>query len=174
MDNGFTRHKGAYLAEGVLFLILGILAITLPNFFSFAVELLIGWLFLFSGIFQGFRAFSTRHIPGFWVSLISAIFYIVAGALLLLFPLKGILTLTFILSLFFFLEGIAQITFALTLRPARNWGWLVLNGALALAIAFIIWSGWPKDVTWVLGLLVGINLLFYGLSRIFLASSQEG
>jgi uncharacterized membrane protein HdeD (DUF308 family) len=95
-----------------------------------------------------------------------------AGAFLLFYPLKGVLTLTFLLALFYFIEGIAQILFASVIRPLKNWGWLVVNGILALAIAFIIWSGWPETSLWVLGLLIGINLIFYGFSRIFLATNR--
>lgn len=172
MQSEIKKHKGLFLAEGILFLLLGILAIALPGLFTLAFELLIGWLFIFSGIVQGVRSFKAKEVPGFWVSIISSVLYIVAGCFLLFYPLKGVITLTFILTLFFFLEGIAQIVFAITLRPIRSWGWLVLNGILAMAIAFIIWSGWPGTVTWVLGLLVGINLLFYGFSRLFIATSN--
>lgn len=171
MEREIQKHRGIFLAEGIIFLLLGILAIALPGLFTLAFELMIGWLFIFSGIIQAIRSFKAKEVPGFWVSIISSALYIVAGVFLLIYPLKGVVTLTFILTLFFFLEGIAQIVFAITLRPVRSWGWLVLNGILALAIAFIIWSGWPGSATWVLGLLVGINLLFYGFSRIFLATA---
>lgn len=171
MERDIQRHKGLFIAEGILFLVLGMLAIALPGLFTLGVELMIGWLFVFAGIVQGVRSFKAREVPGFWVSIISSLLYLAAGIFLLAYPLQGVITLTFILTLFFFLEGIAQIVFAVTLRPIRNWGWLVLNGILALAIAFIIWSGWPGTIAWVLGLLVGINLLFYGFSRLFLASA---
>ncbi|MDB2614154.1 HdeD family acid-resistance protein [Chlamydiales bacterium] len=173
MQGSVNKHKGMFLFEGVLFIILGVLALVLPGLFTIAAELLIGWLFLFGGVFQAIRSFKTKEISGFWVSLISSALYIIAGLLLLFYPLKGILTLTFLLAYFFFLEGIAQIVFAVAMHPAKSWGWLLISGILAIAMAFIIWSGWPGSSVWVLGILVGINLLFYGFSQVFIASSRD-
>jgi uncharacterized membrane protein HdeD (DUF308 family) len=67
------------------------------------------------------------------------------------------------------LEGTAKIVMGFQLRTANNGGWLILSGILSLMMATIIWSGWPSTAFWVLGLLVGINLLFFGLSLTFLA-----
>ena len=166
-----SKFKHLFLAEGIIFVILGFLAILAPFFFTLAFELMIGWLFIIAGFAQGYRAFTSRSTPGFWWSLVSAVLYIVAGFLLLFYPLRGILTLTFLLALFYFLEGIAQIVYSLFIKNVHNWGWMLTCGILSLIIAFIIWSGWPTTALWVLGLLIGINLLFYGFSRIFLSSA---
>lgn len=166
------NHKTLFIVEGILFIILGALAIILPGLFTLAFELMLGWIFVFGGLIQGYRSLQSKESPGWIVSLISSLLYVVVGALLLFYPLKGVITLTFLLALFFFLEGIAQIVFAISVKPMKNWGWLILNGILALIIAFIIWSGWPGTVVWVLGLLVGINFLFYGFSRLFIANSK--
>jgi uncharacterized membrane protein HdeD (DUF308 family) len=64
---------------------------------------------------------------------------------------------------------IAKIILGVQLRPDRTWGWFILNGILALIMAFIIWAGWPGTAFWVLGLLVGINMIFFGISLIFLS-----
>jgi len=59
------------------------------------------------------------------------------------------------------------------LKAAHPAAQLIVNGILALIIAFIIWSGWPQTSYWVIGLLVGINLLFYGITRILIATSHK-
>ncbi len=168
------EHRGLLLFEGIVFLILGILAICLPGIFTLGFELLIGWLFLIGGVIQLVRTFQTKSIPNFVWTILSAIVYLVVGGLLLWYPLRGVLTLTFLLALFFLIQGIFQIISSFTLRPMRNWGWTLFSGIVSVIIAAIIWSGWPGTAVWVLGLLVGINLLFAGLSMILLSTAKEG
>lgn len=168
-----SKNRNIFFAEGILFVILGTLAIILPGMSTLGVELLIGWLFLFGGIIQGVRAFKAYEQRGFWPSLLGSVVSIIVGVLLLLYPLTGILTLTLLLIVFFLLEGIAKIAFSLQMRPAARWGWLFFSGVLALLMAAIIWSGWPLTAAWVIGLLVGINMLFFGFSLITLAWSSH-
>lgn len=168
----YNKEKTIFTLEGVLFILLGVCAIVLPGLFTLAFELLLGWLFIIGAVMQAVRAYQTRHRPGLWVTLLSACFYAVVGVLLVAYPLQGILTLTFLLAFFFFVEGIVQILFATTMRPLKQWGWLLLNGVLALVLALIIWSGWPGTSFWVLGLLAGVNFLFYGFSKLFIASNM--
>lgn len=163
------NHRYLLLFEGIIFTLLGILAVALPGISTLSSELFIGWLLIFAGIVQLFRTIKARHAPGFIGSLLTGILYFIFGLLLILFPIAGIFSLTVLLTIFFIAEGIAKIILGLQLRPFRRWGWFLLNGLLALVIAYIIWSGWPGTAFWVLGLLVGINMIFFGISLMFLA-----
>lgn len=157
------------IVEGVIFTILGFLAVALPGISTLSVELFIGWLLVFAGAVQLFRTLKAgRQATGFVGTLLTSILYIIFGILLLVFPVQGILSLTFLLSLFFIVEGIAKIVLGFQLRPVPRWGWFILNGILALIMAFIILVGWPGTAFWILGLLVGINMIFFGISLIFL------
>lgn len=169
METEKRWYRRSLFIEGVAFLLLGLVGVFTPVLLTFAIELLIGSLFLVGGIFQGWRAFTAKKLPGFWPSILSAILYVVVGGFLLFYPIKGVVTLTFLLAFFFFLEGIFQIAFASVLRTTQSWIWVLINGILALILAALIWSGWPGTSFWVIGLLVGINLIFYGSSRIFLS-----
>src|SRR6185312_17056078 len=99
--------------------------------------------------------------PGFWWSLISAALAIVAGAVLLMRPAQGILTLTIVVGAYFLAEGVATIMYALEHRRelSERWGWLMVSGVMDLIIAFIIVAGLPDSAQWAIGLLVGINLV---------------
>lgn len=163
------NHRNLLLFEGVIFVILGFLAVALPGISTLSAELFIGWLLVFGGAVQLYRAIQGRHAPGFIGSLLTSLLYLIFGILLVLYPVAGIFSLTILLIIFFIAEGIAKIILGLQLRPFRRWGWFLLNGVLALIMAFIIWAGWPGTAFWVLGLLVGINMIFFGLSLIFLA-----
>ena len=162
------QNRSLVLFEGIALIILGLLAIGLPVLFTFGVEQFLGWLFLFSGIIQVFRAIKTRQSEGFWASLAAGILAIVVGGLLLANPTTGVFSLTILLTISFFLEGVIKTALAFSLRDFPNWGWMLVSGLLAFAMAAIIYAGWPGTAMWVLGLLVGINLLFYGYSLLIL------
>lgn len=165
----FQNHRYLLLIEGVIFTLLGLIAVALPGISTLSTELFIGWLLIFGGAVQLYRSLKSRHAPGFIGSLISSILYLVFGVLLIAFPIAGVFSITILLTFFFIAEGIAKIILGFQLRPFRQWGWFILNGLLALIMAYIIWSGWPGSAFWVLGLLVGINMIFFGISLMFLA-----
>ncbi len=162
-------HRYLLLFEGIIFTLLGFIAVALPGISTLSTELFIGWLLIFAGVVQLYRTIKTRQAPGFIGSLLTSLLYVIFGILLISFPIAGIFSLTVILTIFFIAEGLAKIILGFQLRPFRRWGWFLLNGVLALIIAYIIWSGWPGTAFWVLGLLVGINMIFFGMSLIFLA-----
>lgn len=170
--NTIHEHKTLFVLEGIAIVILGMLAIALPVLFTVGIELLIGSIFFIGGIFQLIRTFKARHIPGFVLALLTAIVYLAIGILLISHPMSGVLTLTMLLTMFFVLEGIAKIVWGFKLKPLTGWGWLVFSGLLALAMAAIIIAGWPGTALWVMGLLVGIDLIFFGFSLITLALAE--
>lgn len=169
--NAIHEHWVLFLVEGIVLVILGALAILVPPLATITVTILIGWLFLISGAVGLFTTFWMRHAPGFWWSLLSALIAIFAGFLLLVWPLTGALSLTFVLTAFFIIEGIASIMYAIEHRNqlSGRWGWMLLNGIIDLILAALIITGLPGSVAWALGLLVGIDLLFGGAALIGMA-----
>ncbi len=165
------EHWGLFLAEGIILVILGIAAIALPPIATLAFTIIIGWVFLISGVVGLFTTFWARHVPGFWWSLISAIIGIAAGVVLLLWPITGTLSLTLVLIAFFFIEGIVSIMYAIEHRNqlTGRWGWMLVSGIIDLILAGIIFAGLPETAVWALGLLVGINMLFGGAALIAMA-----
>jgi len=165
------EHWVLFLVEGIILVILGLLAIAIPPIATFAVAILIGMLFLLSGIVGLITTFWMRNAPGFGWSLVSAILGIVAGLVLLISPATGALSLTLILILFFTIEGVASIMFALDHKRelSGRWGWMLASGIVDLILAVIILVGLPGTAAWALGLLVGINMVFGGSALIAMA-----
>jgi uncharacterized membrane protein HdeD (DUF308 family) len=163
-----SEHWKLFLVEGILLVVLGLLAVAVPVIAGLTV---FGWLFLISGIVGVFTTFAMRHAPGFWWSLLSAVLGIVVGCWLLAQPGLGLVSLTYLLIAFFIIEGIATIMFALDHRRALSgrWGWMLVSGIVDLFLAAIILAGLPGAVEWALGLIVGINMLFGGASMIGMA-----
>jgi len=95
----------------------------------------------------------------------------VAGLVLLFYPLQGLITLTFVLTAFFVVDGLFMAGFALAHRRelSGRWEWMLFNGIIDLVLAGIIISGMPGTFAWALGLIVGIDLLFGGVSLVMMA-----
>jgi uncharacterized membrane protein HdeD (DUF308 family) len=164
-------HWKLFLIEGVVLVILGLLAVAVPIVAGLAVAILFGWLFLISGIVGLVTTIAMRRAPGFWWSLLSAVLGIVVGGWLLVQPALGLVSLTYLLIAFFIVEGIATIMFALEHKGALSgrWGWMLVSGIVDLFLAAVILVGLPGAVAWALGLIVGINMAFGGASMIAMA-----
>jgi len=159
------------LIEGIVLVLLGAAAIVIPPIATLAIELIVGWLFLISGIVGLVMTFVMRQAPGFWWSLFSAILAIAAGVVLLGWPASGVVSLTLLLIVFFIMEGVATIMYALDHKRelSGRWGFVLASGIVDLVLAAIIFAGLPGTAAWAIGLLVGINMLFGGAALIGLA-----
>jgi uncharacterized membrane protein HdeD (DUF308 family) len=173
--NAIHEHWKMFLIEGIILLILGIIAIVVPQIATLAITIMIGWLFLITGVVGLITTFYMRGMPGFWWSLLSAIVSIAAGVVLLGWPGNGVLSLTFVLIAFFILEGIATIMYAIDHRGqlSSRWGWMLVSGIIDLILAGIIFAGLPGTAAWAIGLLVGINLVFGGTAIIGMAIAAK-
>ena len=173
--NRFRRaahdHWVLFLVEGVVLVVLGATAIVIPVIATLAATVVLGWLFLVSGIMGLVSTFWMRQAPGFWWALISAVLGIVVGALLLASPLRGAVTLTIVLVAFFIIEGVASIMFALEHKRqlSGRWGWMLVSGIIDLVLGAMIFAGLPSTAAWAIGLLVGINMVFGGTALVAMA-----
>ena len=168
-------HWKLYLIEGIVLVVLGFLAIAIPPVATLAITILVGWLFLVSGVMGLITTFWMRSAPGFWWALISALLGIVVGVLLLARPLTGALSLTVLLVAFFIVEGAVSIMFAFDHKRelSGQWGWMLVSGVIDLVLAAFIFAGLPSTAAWAIGLLVGINMVFGGAALIAMALSAR-
>ena len=164
-------HWVLFLIEGIVLLILGLFAFVIPPLATLGVTIVIGWLFLISGIMGLITSFGARKAPGFWWSLISAVLGIGAGLILLVMPLSGAISLTLVLIVFFLIEGIASIMYSLEHRQLflGRWGWMFISGIVDLILAGLIFTGLPGSAVFAPGLLVGVNMIFGGSALVAIA-----
>jgi uncharacterized membrane protein HdeD (DUF308 family) len=162
------EHWLKFVIEGVVLLVLGMLAIVVPPLATLGITIFIGWLLLVSGVVGLFMTFATRGLPGFWWSLVSGLLGVVAGLVLLAWPVSGAVSLTLVLTAFFIVEGVASIMYALDHKRqlSGRWGLMLLSGVIDLVLAAVILAGLPGTALWALGVLVGINMVFGGVSLI--------
>jgi len=166
MQHYLQTHWQLFLAEGIFFIFLGLCAIVIPQVFTVATVIFLGWILLFGGIVQVGRSFMFSSMPGFGWWLFMGILQIIVGYLFITRPVAGAVTLTMLLTVFFALEGIAKISIALMMRPLANWGLILFSGLTALIFALVILISWSESAQWLLGLFLGINMLFLGWSMV--------
>jgi uncharacterized membrane protein HdeD (DUF308 family) len=171
MSAAVHEHWKAFLIEGIVLVVLGLAAMIAPLIASLAFTIFLGWMFLISGAAGLAMTFWARQMPGFWWSLISAALAVGAGIILLTRPAQGVLTLTIVIGAYFLAEGVATIMYALEHRRelSERWSWMAFSGVLDILIAFMIITGLPGSAEWAIGLLIGINMLFGGVSLIGVA-----
>jgi uncharacterized membrane protein HdeD (DUF308 family) len=164
VKNAFSLHWKLFLFQGVVMIILGVLAVCAPVLATLAVDIYIGWLLLISGAIGLIALISTHHVHAFVWSLLTAALSIAVGVLLVMRPVQGAISLTVVLTAFFIIEGIFQTAVAIASRQvmAGTWVWMLLSGLSDLVLAAIIIMGWPGTAVWALGLLVGVNLVMSG------------
>jgi len=164
-------HWRFFLVEGIVLVLLGAAAIAVPPLAGLAATIILGWVFLIAGIVGFVATLAERHAPGFGWSLLSALVALIAGGVLLWDPLRGLVTLTYVLIAFFIVDGIVVIALAIEHRRelSGQWEWMLANGVIDLILALVIILGLPGTIAWALGLLVGIDLLGGGASLVAMA-----
>ncbi|MDB2414815.1 DUF308 domain-containing protein [Rickettsiales bacterium] len=163
-----NQYKNWYKFQGIVFIIAGILAIILPSATAIGFSFLIGALLIISGFIQAVACFRTKS---HWWSTISALLSLIIGLLMIFNPVAGTVALATILAVFLLLEGIIEIILSFQFRSVKNWDWLLLSGLVSLILAYIVFSGWPGASLILLGIIIGINLLLYGIALFVIARS---
>jgi uncharacterized membrane protein HdeD (DUF308 family) len=161
------------IALSVLLIIAGLFAILIPWLSGIAITLFFGWAMIFSGVTHFIFAFKTHTTGGLiWELLIGAV-YVFTGVYLILHPIDALFVLTLILACYLFFEGIVEVIQYFQLRPRHGAGWLLVDGVITLILAIMIWRAWPASSVWVVGTLVGISMIFSGLSRLMLSLAAK-
>lgn len=167
---GDVRKAGGWsMVWGIVMLICGVLAIALPLASSIGIVIVLAWLILLAGISHLIFAFQSHSIGGFFWKLLLALIYGCAGFYMLMNPVLGVLSLTLLLAVFLLFEGILEIVLYLNLRAVANSGWVLFDGIVTLILGFLIWRQWPSSSAWIIGTLLGISLIFSGISRLMLS-----
>ena len=157
------------LLIGVLLIVLGLVAIAQPAVSTIFAETWFALILVSAGAAKLTYAFQTRNSGGFVWKLLLSILYIAIGVMLFVSPLKGVLTLTLLLGSFLLTEGVFNLILAFRLRGQQNWTWVLVDGIITLLLGGMIWFQWPFNAPWLIGTLVGVSVLFTGISRVMLS-----
>ena len=163
------RTVGWSIFLSILLILAGFCTLLIPYMGGIGITIFVGWAMIISGITHLVFAWKT-HTTGIklWELLVGLV-YLVAGVYLILHPQEGLASLTLLLAFYLFFEGIFEIVNFFQVRPRNGAGWLLFDGLITLALAWMIWRSWPSSSGWAIGTLVGISMLFSGFSRLMLS-----
>jgi uncharacterized membrane protein HdeD (DUF308 family) len=167
------KNQHWLMVAGVLAVIGGAIAIVVPAVASVTVAIFIGWMLVFASIFLFIDAFAVRELGRVVLHGLLALLALAAGLSLLLAPLKGTYTLTVLLVLWFAMTGVVRIGVAVAERGLPGAGLTAFNGVVTLILAVLIGASLPESSDWAIGLLVGIDFLFFGFSAISAATALK-
>jgi len=163
------KGVNAPLWIGALLIVLGIVAIAQPAISTIFAETWIALILISAGAAKLVYAFQTRDEGGFIWKVLLSVLYLGTGVMLFFNPLTGVLTLTLLLGSYLLTEGVFELILAFRLRPQQNWTWALTNGITTLLLGGLVWFQWPFDAPWLIGTLVGVSILFTGVSRVMLS-----
>ena len=168
LRHDLTALRGNWLwfvLLGVALIVLGFIALGSVVIATLATALAIGALLVVGGVAEVIGAFWSRGWSGFFLHLLSGLLSLVVGVLFLRAPVDAVLALTLLLACLLMVGGIFKVVAALSYRFGA-WGWPLVSGAIDVILGVLIWQGWPASALWVIGLFVGISLVFRGFNWI--------
>lgn len=169
MREAVRRRAFWYQLEGLVLIGTGLVSIVYPFFSSIAVVVLIGWLLIVAGLAHTLNAVGTRYVPHFWLELAAGLLAMLIGMVFLRNPANGLMTMAMLLVVFFLVEGMSRTVFALTIRPFPNWLWVLASGLLGIALSLALVVSLPIMAPWLIGTLLGVELLAVGSAMAYLA-----
>jgi uncharacterized membrane protein HdeD (DUF308 family) len=157
-----------FLLLGLVSIFVGLVAIGSTFVATLASVVVFGVLLLAAGITEVIHAVMVRNLRGFALHLLGAALYLLVGLFMLEDPVRAAAVLTLLLSAYLLVGGVLRIVFALAVQFV-SWPWVLVNGVVDVVLGVLIWREWPGSSLWVIGLFVGIDLLFNGWSWVILA-----
>ena len=157
------------LVQGSVMVLAGVLALIFPAFMSTSLLVLLGWLLILSGIVQVISLFGATQVPYFWMQIITIALEVLVGYLLVSNPGAGLVTVTFLMLVLFLVGGIARVVFALMIRPMQDWLWVLASGVVAIVCALVLFGSLPEAASWLLAVLLGIELIAVGGAQVYMA-----
>jgi len=162
------KEAGWLIAEGFALCLLGLIATAYAVSTTFVSMYFLGALLLVGAVAQIALAFSSRKGHGFWGPLLAGIFYGISGFLIARNPALSAASLTFLLAPLFMVVGVQRAVASIAIRYPQ-WGWSFASGVITFLAGVGIWNQWPASGLWLVGTIVGIEMMFVGAATIALA-----
>ncbi len=153
----------------VLMISAGLVAIALPMVAGVTVTAFVGWLLFSSGVLHLVFAWRGSSAGSVVWEIVLGIAYGSIGLYLISNPASGLASLTLAIGLYLFFEAVLESMLSFQLRPAPGAGWLLVDGIVTFLLSMMILTTWPSSAAWVVGTLVGISMLFSGMSRLMIS-----
>ncbi len=162
------QHWWWFFSLGVLLLLCGALAIIFPAAGSLAAVTVLAVVLLVAGLATIIGSFWAGRWGGFLVQMLVGIIYVAASFAMTKDPLLSVALITAFVAITFMVIGVFRILATLTIRYPQ-WGWSLLNGCITLLLGLVILRDFREGDWWIIGLLVGIEMIFSGVTWIMLS-----
>jgi uncharacterized membrane protein HdeD (DUF308 family) len=164
------KHWRWFLALGVAMVVLGLIAVSYSCIVTVTVAAtwLFGFFLLASGLGEVIHSFWVGRWSGTLLHLLVGLLYVLVGFMIIDQPENAAVQLTLLIAIFLMVTGIFRVVFAVSERFAGS-GWVLLNGGVTFILGLMIYKQWPASSLWVIGLFIGIDLIFNGVSWVMLA-----
>ena len=164
-----SRNWGWILALGIVFIILGMIGLSMLFALTMASVFFFGILILVGGVVQLVDAVKCKGWKGILWHLLMAILYIVCGVVVIVNPVGASMILTMMLAGVLIAVGLVRIGMAIQMRKHGSWVWPLLGGIVTILLGVMILGQWPISGLWVIGLFVAVELIVNGWSYLFVA-----
>lgn len=166
-----AKSKKRFYWVGGIMLVIGFLSLAMPMLASFAIETMVGFFLLAVGFGNAFGAYSALRIGDSpWQQAFMAFISIAAGVIFLIHPVAGVMTLSILLAAYFLIDGVTKIVEYFRVKSIGGSLWIMLSGILGIILAFMMWQNVFTGAA-VIGIILGINLIFSGMSLSCLAAA---
>jgi uncharacterized membrane protein HdeD (DUF308 family) len=154
---------GWIVALGVVYLVAGFIALGSVLTATVVSVFLVGIMMIIAGVAEVINAFEVRGWGKVLLWLLLGALYIIAGLVTFRNPLLAAAVLTLILGVALVASGIMRIILAFSVQREAPWIWVLLSGAITLLLGALILARWPISSLYILGLFLGIDLIFAGI-----------
>jgi uncharacterized membrane protein HdeD (DUF308 family) len=166
-DTAPLRAKwGWIVALGVVYLVAGFIALGSVAMATVASVFVVGVMMIVAGVAEVISAFQIKSWGRFLLWVLLGLLYVVAGFVTFQNPLLAAVLLTLILGASLVASGIMRIILAFSMKRETPWIWVALSGVITLLLGVLILARWPVSSLYILGLFLGIDLIFAGASWI--------
>jgi uncharacterized membrane protein HdeD (DUF308 family) len=168
--SAYSKHWGWFMIWGLVMAALGVFAISATVLTTLITVIMLGILLLVGGavvIIDAFTFWRGKN-KGFFLHVLMGIVYLLAGAILIKNPIEGSISITLFLGIFYIILGVSRIAYSLSMRML-SWGWSLFNGIITLLLGILIIANWPASSLFIIGLFVGIDLIFCGWAYFMVA-----
>lgn len=162
------EHRAWFSIWGLVLIVLGWIALGSSLVATLVSVIFLGWILIIGGLAAIIHGLMRRQWQGFFLNLLAGLLYAVAGLLMVTHPAMAAVTLTLLIAMLLIVAGTFRLFVAFSL-PLHHRAWLVVNGIVAIVLGALIWSSWPVSGLWVIGLFIGIDLIFDGWIEVMLA-----
>jgi len=171
LSQDISKKAGWSLFTGFLTAAIGVVMIIYPLATATVSTMFFGWALIIACGAQTVFAFTSDTAGNFFVKLLLGILYGFTGLALVAFPPAGVLTLTWVLAVMLLAEAIIEMVLAFSLPAAAGRGWFVASSLASALLGILIIAQWPASAVWTIGTILGVSVLFNGISRIVVSGS---